>query len=244
MSKSRKEPLILFMLDSVKFITSALIVVREVVRSTYRLVVEHLLDGEMKQNDFRVVNASHHHYIIGCVGCNYEHKLRCKYFQYELMLGQKNEQHLYIPGRNKMLRGTTRIDIGYMSTIQHSDSDDLEGDLYTCGTCSETFTHFKTYKYHKQEKKCNRQLVHRHMGESKDAIQRKEIEIDSSDLETDYEEGKCFTVIAESSSTSGYESDVDAGKINKTRTIKDRRGKHTTKKDNKEAHSNDIKGVW
>lgn len=60
-----------------------------------------------------------------------------------------------------------------------------------------------------------------------------EIEIDSSDLETDYEEGKCFTVIAESSSTSGYESDVDAGKINKTRTIKDRRGKHTTKKDNK-----------
>lgn len=39
-----------------------------------------------------------------------------------------------------------------MIVFKDSDSDDLEGDVYTCGTCKETFTNFKNYKCHKQER--------------------------------------------------------------------------------------------
>lgn len=42
-----------------------------------------------------------------------------------------------------------------MIVFEDSDSDDLEGDEYTCGTCKETFTNFKNYKCHKQER-CNK----------------------------------------------------------------------------------------
>lgn len=69
-----------------------------------------------------------------------------------------------------------------------------------------------------------------------------EIDDDSSDIETDNEDTRNSSIIIESSTTSGYESDVDSKKLNRTKIIKGLLGKqpHVNGNNKSNKHSTSL----